>query len=47
VHPASGAGGHARGAAPATAVEFGRKMIFRDERPSFSEITRRSQAIKS
>ncbi|MBP6632634.1 MAG: flagellar motor stator protein MotA [Kofleriaceae bacterium] len=36
-----------RGAAPATAVEFGRKMIFRDERPSFSEIDKALQAIKS
>ena len=32
-----------RGAAPPTAVEFGRKMIFSDERPSFDE-TRRGAA---
>src|SRR5678815_3406244 len=28
----------ARGVAPPTAVEFGRKMIFSDERPTFNEL---------
>ena len=35
-----------RGAAPATAVEFGRKMIFSDERPSFTELDKALQSIK-
>ena len=35
-----------RGAAPATAVEFGRKMIFPDERPSFNELDKALQALK-
>lgn len=35
----------ARGVAPPTAVEFGRKMIFTDERPSFSEVDKALQAI--
>jgi chemotaxis protein MotA len=35
-----------RGAAPATAVEFGRKMIFLDERPSFAELDRGLQSLK-
>jgi chemotaxis protein MotA len=35
----------ARGVAPPTAVEFGRKMVFSDERPSFSELDKALQAI--
>jgi chemotaxis protein MotA len=37
----------ARGVAPPTAVEFGRKMIFSDERPSFTELDKALQSIKS
>jgi chemotaxis protein MotA len=37
----------ARGVAPPTAVEFGRKMIFSDERPSFNELDKALQSIKS
>ncbi len=33
----------ARGVAPPTAVEFGRKMIFSDERPSFAEVDKALQ----
>jgi chemotaxis protein MotA len=35
----------ARGVAPPTAVEFGRKMIFSDERPSFADVDKALQAI--
>lgn len=35
-----------RGAAPATAVEFGRKVIFRDERPSFADVDKALQNMK-
>ena len=35
-----------RGAAPATAVEFGRKMVFLDERPSFAELDKGLQSLK-
>ncbi|MBX3155956.1 MAG: flagellar motor stator protein MotA [Deltaproteobacteria bacterium] len=35
----------ARGVAPPTAVEFGRKMIFSDERPSFSELDKALQGV--
>jgi chemotaxis protein MotA len=35
----------ARGVAPPTAVEFGRKMIFSDERPSFNELDKALQTI--
>ena len=35
-----------RGAAPATAVEFGRKMIFPDERPSFQELDKALSSLK-
>jgi chemotaxis protein MotA len=35
----------ARGVAPPTAVEFGRKMIFTDERPSFSDVDKALQSI--
>jgi chemotaxis protein MotA len=35
----------ARGVAPPTAVEFGRKMIFTDERPSFIDVDKALQAI--
>jgi len=35
----------ARGVAPPTAVEFGRKMIFTDERPSFVDVDKALQAI--
>lgn len=35
-----------RGSAPATAVEFGRKMIFPDERPSFQELDKALQGLK-
>jgi chemotaxis protein MotA len=35
----------ARGVAPPTAVEFGRKMIFSDERPSFAELDKALQTI--
>jgi len=35
-----------RGAAPATAVEFGRKMIFPDERPTFQELDKALQGLK-
>jgi flagellar motor component MotA len=31
--------------APPTAVEFGRKMIFTDERPSFAELDKALQAM--
>jgi len=34
-----------RGVAPPTAVEFGRKMIFTDERPSFNELDKAIQAM--
>ncbi len=37
----------ARGVAPPTAVEFGRKMIFTDERPSFAEVDKALQAIQA
>jgi chemotaxis protein MotA len=37
----------ARGVAPPTAVEFGRKMIFSDERPSFAELDKALQNVKS
>ncbi|HET7499843.1 MAG TPA: flagellar motor stator protein MotA [Kofleriaceae bacterium] len=37
----------ARGVAPPTAVEFGRKMIFTDERPSFNEVDKALQAMAS
>ncbi len=36
----------ARGVAPPTAVEFGRKMIFSDERPSFTDVDKALQSIK-
>ena len=36
----------ARGVAPPTAVEFGRKMIFSDERPSFADLDKALQGIK-
>lgn len=36
----------ARGVAPPTAVEFGRKMIFSDERPSFAELDKALQTIQ-
>ncbi|MGN6107004.1 MAG: flagellar motor stator protein MotA [Kofleriaceae bacterium] len=36
----------ARGVAPPTAVEFGRKMIFSDERPSFAELDRALQTVQ-
>ena len=36
----------ARGAAPAVAVEFGRKVIFPDERPSFAEMDKAYQSLK-
>ena len=35
----------ARGVAPPTAVEFGRKVIFTDERPSFNELDKALQAM--
>jgi chemotaxis protein MotA len=35
----------ARGVAPPTAVEFGRKMIFSDERPSFGELDKALQSV--
>ncbi len=35
-----------RGAAPATAIEFGRKMIFPDERPTFQELDKALQSLK-
>jgi chemotaxis protein MotA len=35
----------ARGVAPPTAVEFGRKMIFTDERPAFNDVDKALQAI--
>jgi len=35
-----------RGAAPAIAVEFGRKMIYADERPSFQELDAALQSLK-
>ncbi|MCE9573214.1 MAG: flagellar motor stator protein MotA [Deltaproteobacteria bacterium] len=35
-----------RGSAPATAVEFGRKVIFRDERPSFADVDKALQNLK-
>ena len=35
-----------RGAAPATAVEFGRKVIFHDERPSFNDTDKALQSLK-
>ena len=35
----------ARGVAPPTAVEFGRKMIFSDERPSFQELDKALQGV--
>jgi chemotaxis protein MotA len=37
----------ARGVAPPTAVEFGRKMIFSDERPTFAELDKALQNVKS
>jgi len=36
----------ARGVAPPTAVEFGRKQIFSDERPSFADVDKALQSIK-
>jgi chemotaxis protein MotA len=36
----------ARGAAPAIAVEFSRRSIFNDERPSFQELDQAIQALK-
>jgi chemotaxis protein MotA len=36
----------ARGVAPPTAVEFGRKMIFSDERPSFQDVDTALQNVK-
>jgi len=36
----------ARGVAPPTAVEFGRKMIFSDERPSFAELDKALQSMQ-
>jgi chemotaxis protein MotA len=36
----------ARGVAPPTAIEFGRKMIFSDERPSFNDVDVALQAVK-
>jgi chemotaxis protein MotA len=36
----------ARGVAPPTAVEFGRKMIYSDERPSFNDVDKALQAVK-
>lgn len=36
----------ARGAAPAIAVEFSRRAIFNDERPSFQELDQAIQALK-
>jgi chemotaxis protein MotA len=35
----------ARGVAPPTAVEFGRKMIFSDERPTFAELDKALQGV--
>ena len=35
----------ARGVAPPTAVEFGRKMVFTDERPSFNELDKALQSM--
>jgi chemotaxis protein MotA len=35
----------ARGVAPPTAVEFGRKIIFSDERPSFSDLDKALQSV--
>jgi chemotaxis protein MotA len=35
----------AGGVPPPTAVEFGRKMIFTDERPSFNDVDKALQAI--
>lgn len=35
----------ARGVAPPTAVEFGRKMIFSDERPSFADLDKALQSV--
>ena len=37
----------ARGAAPAIAVEFSRRCIFNDERPSFTELDEAIQSLKS
>jgi chemotaxis protein MotA len=37
----------ARGVSPPTAIEFGRKMIFSDERPSYIEVDRALQGVKS
>jgi chemotaxis protein MotA len=36
-----------RGSSPAVAVEFARKMIFTDERPSFADVDKALQALKS
>ena len=36
----------ARGVAPPTAVEFGRKVIYSDERPSFSDLDKALQTVK-
>ena len=36
----------ARGVAPPTAVEFGRKMIFSDERPTFAELDKALQGVQ-
>jgi chemotaxis protein MotA len=36
----------ARGVAPPTAVEFGRKMIYSDERPSFMDVDKAIAAVK-
>jgi chemotaxis protein MotA len=35
-----------RGSAPAVAIEFGRKAIFRDERPSFADVDKALEALK-
>jgi chemotaxis protein MotA len=35
-----------RGTAPATAVEFGRKLIYTEDRPTFAEIDRALQSLK-
>ena len=36
----------ARGVSPPTAIEFGRKMIFTDERPSFQDVEKAISALK-
>jgi len=35
----------ARGVAPPTAIEFGRKMIFTDERPTFADVDKALQSV--